>query len=83
MDMLRAVVVSVDTLTATDSVEAAAADEAWVTVVVSVVVQPDSATTAHSTPSATTCLSMQIIPTSSFSNINPPENEFYGRVLGF
>ena len=78
-----AVVVSVDTLTATDSVEAVAADAAWVVVVVSVVAQPDNAATAHSTPSAKINFSMRIIPIAPVSNKNPPENESYGRVLGF
>ena len=57
------VVVSVDTLTATDSVDAVAADAAWVVVVVvvSVVLQPGNAATAHSTPSAQINFSMVII----------------------
>jgi hypothetical protein len=61
-----AVVVSVATLTATDSVEAVETDEAWVVAAVSVVVQPGNATTAYSTPSAKKNFSMPIIPIAPF-----------------
>ena len=66
-----AVVVSADTLTATDSVEAMAADEAWGVVVVSVVAQPDSTANAHSTPSAKINFSMPIIPIAPFFKYKP------------
>lgn len=78
-----AVVVSVDTLTATDSVEAMAVDDASVLVVVSVVAQPGNAAIAHSMPSTEMDFSTPFIRIASFSEANPPENEFHGRVCRF
>ena len=75
------VVVSVDTLTATDSAEAVAADDTWVVVVVSAVLQPGNTANVHSTPSAKKNFPMPIIPIAPFLNTSPPENEFYGRAF--